>query len=219
MKTKHLFTFLGILVVGALIFAGYMALNDDTGKVIKSTAPRTASPLTRVDRVDREAPLTQARSARSLQLSRKDNVGVDVEEKDLQRASAPVAELDAKFATWRTDGKKAVEDMFGGDRQKIGDAFRVAMQNEDFKNNYAKMRELESQYRSVSDDKKQGIMDELATVRSRGLGMLKQAGAQGAAPANNGPTITITGGSTNAPAPGAAPAPAPAAPPAPIIFQ
>ena len=96
------------------------------------------------------------------------------------------------------------------------------MQNDEFRTNFGRMRELEAQYRTASDDKKQAIMDELATVRTRGLGMLKQAGAAAApAAANQGPTITITGpngapATNGADAPAAAPAPAPAAP---IVFQ
>ena len=129
-----------------------------------------------------------------------------------------MAELDAKFATWRDDGRKAVEDMFGGDRDKIGNAFRVAMANDEFRANYGRMRELESQYRSATDDQKQSIMDELGSVRSRGLGMLKQAGA--GAPSTAAPTVTITGGGVvnpgNGAAPDAAPVPAPAPP---IVFQ
>jgi hypothetical protein len=80
---------------------------------------------------------------------------------------------------------------------------------------------LETQYRSASDDQKQAIMDELSTIRSRGLGMLKQAAA--GTPATNQPTVTITGPGVvrdaNGPAPSsapAAPAPEPAAPP---VFQ
>jgi hypothetical protein len=111
--------------------------------------------------------------------------------------------------------------MFGGDRQKIGDAFRAAMANEEFRTNYGRMRELENQYRSATDDKKQAIMDELGEVRSRGLGMLKQAGA--GAPSTAAPTVTITGAGVVNPGNGAAPAAAPAAPapaPAPpIVFQ
>jgi hypothetical protein len=155
------------------------------------------------------------RPVKALNLSRKDDVGTEVEEKDLVKQSKPVGELDAKFATWRDDGRKAVDDMFGGDRQKISDAFRAAMANEDFRSNFGRMRELETQYRSASDDQKQAIMDELSTIRSRGLGMLKQAAA--GASASNQPTITVTGPGVvrdaNGPAPSAAPAaPAPAAP-------
>jgi hypothetical protein len=95
------------------------------------------------------------------------------------------------------------------------------MQNEEFRSNFGRMRELENQYRSASDDQKQGIMDELSTIRTRGLGMLKQAAA--GAPAANQPTVTITGpgvvtpANANGPAPATAPtAPAPAAP---VVFQ
>jgi hypothetical protein len=105
--------------------------------------------------------------------------------------------------------------MFGGDRQKISDAFRAAMANEEFRSNFGRMRELENQYRAASDDQKQAIMDELSTIRTRGLGMLKQAAA--GAPPSNQPTVTVTGGAISVPGtvttPGAAPAaPAPAAP-------
>jgi hypothetical protein len=83
------------------------------------------------------------------------------------------------------------------------------------------MRELESQYRSATDDQKQSIMDELGSVRSRGLGMLKQAGS--GAPATAAPTVTITGAGVVNPGNGAAPAAAPAAPApppaAPVVFE
>ena len=109
--------------------------------------------------------------------------------------------------------------MFGGDRQKIGDAFRAAMANDEFRSNFGRMRELENQYRSASDDQKQAIMDELSTIRTRGLGMLKQAAA-------GQPTVTVTGGAITVPgvvtpANGNAPATAPAAPApaAPVVFQ
>ena len=109
--------------------------------------------------------------------------------------------------------------MFGGDRQKIGDAFRAAMANDEFRANFGRMRELENQYRSASDDQKQAIMDELSTIRTRGLGMLKQAAA--GAPPSNQPTVTVTGPGVVRDATGPAPAAAPAAPApaAPVTFE
>jgi hypothetical protein len=81
------------------------------------------------------------------------------------------------------------------------------------------MRDLESQYRSATDDKKQAIMDELAEVRNRGLGMLKQAGT--GAPSNATPTVTITGAGVVTPgaAPDAAPAAPAPAPAPPVVFE
>lgn len=217
MNSKRLYAILALCALGYGAYAAYQWAKGDEGTVVKSTAKRTGSPVTKLTTEN-----GKPRAAKALKLSRKDDVGTEVEEKDLVKQSKPVAELDAKFATWRDDGRKAVEDMFGGDRQKIGDAFRAAMQNEEFRANFGRMRELEAQYRGASDDQKQGIMDELSTIRARGLGMLKQAAA--GAPASNQPTVTVTGpgvvtpAATNGPAPATTDAPAPA-PAAPVVFQ
>ncbi len=213
MNTSRLYAIIALCALGYGAYAAYEWAQGDEGTVVKSTAKRTGSPVSKLT-----TETGKPRAAKALKLSRKDDVGTEVEEKDLVKQSKPVAELDAKFATWRDDGKKAVDAMFGGDRQKISDAFRAAMQNDEFRANFGRMRELESQYRTASDDQKQGIMDELATIRTRGLGMLKQAAA--GAPAANQPTVTVTGpgvvAPANSPAPAAAPAPEPAAPP---VFQ
>ncbi len=214
MNSKRLFAIIGLCALGYGAYAAYQWAKGDEGTVVKSTAKRTGSPVTKLTTEN-----GKPRAAKALKLSRKEDVGTEVEEKDLVKQSKPVAELDAKFATWRDDGRKAVEDMFGGDRQKIGDAFRAAMQNEEFRSNVGRMRELENQYRSASDDQKQAIMDELSTIRARGLGMLKQAAA--GAPAANQPTVTITGPGVVTPAGnnGAAPAAPATAPAAPVFFQ
>lgn len=213
MNSNRLFALFSLIILAGVSYAVYQWVKPEEAQVVRSSAKKTRSP---VGNLTTEKGST--RTAKNLHLSRKDDVGTDVEEKDLAKQSKPVAELDAKFATWRDDGKKAVEDMFGGDRDKIGNAFRVAMANDEFRANYGRMRELESQYRAATDDKKQAIMDELGSVRSRGLGMLKQAGA--GAPSTAAPTVTITGGGVVNPGNGAAPdaAPVPAAAP-PIVFQ
>jgi hypothetical protein len=210
MNKNPLYAILGLAVIGYGAYAAYQWTQGDEGTVVKNTAKRTGSPVSKLT-----TETGKPRAAKALKLSRKEDVGTEVEEKDLVKQSKPVAELDAKFASWRDEGRKALDDMFGGDRQKIGEAYRAAMQNEEFSNNLRRMRELENQYRSASDDQKQGIMDELAAIRTRGLGMLKQAAA--GAPSSNQPTVTVTGGAISVPGtvttPGAAPAaPAPAAP-------
>ena len=217
MNSNRLFAIFSLIILTGVGYAVYQWVKPQEVSVVRSTAKKTGSPVSKLT-----MEKGTVRSAKELHLSRKDDVAADVEEKDLAKQSKPVAELDAKFATWRDDGKKAVEDMFGGDRQKIGDAFRAAMQNEEFRSNFGRMRELETQYRTATDDKKQAIMDELGEVRARGLGMLKQAGA--GAPATNQPTVTITGAGVVNPGNGAAPVAAPAAAPAPapappIVFQ
>jgi len=213
MKSNQLLAIFSFIIVAGGAYALYQWVYPEEVPIVRSTAKKTGSPVTKL-----AMEKGTVRSAKNLNLSRKDDVGTEVEEKDLAKQSKPVAELDAKFATWRDDGRKAVEDMFGGDRQKIGDAFRAAMANDEFRSNYGRMRELESQYRSATDDQKQSIMDELASVRSRGLGMLKQAAA--GAPSTAAPTVTITGPGVVNPGNGAAPAAAPApAPAAPVVFE
>ncbi len=211
MNSNRLFAIFSVILVAGIGYAVYQLAQPEEAPKVKSSAKKTGSPYSKLS-----SEKGAGRSAKNLHLSRKDDVGTEVEEKDLVKQSKPVGELDAKFATWRDDGRKAVEDMFGGDRQKIGDAFRAAMANDEFRANFGRMRELEAQYRGAADDQKQAIMDELSNIRSRGLGMLKQAAA--GAPA--APTVTITGpGVVNpgaAPAPAAAPAPTP---PPPVVFQ
>jgi hypothetical protein len=205
MNMNRLYATLALCALGYGAYAAYEWTQGDEGTVVKSTAKRTSSPVSKLT-----TETGKPRAAKALNLSRKDDVGTEVEEKDLVKQSKPVAELDAKFATWRDDGRKAVDAMFGGDRQKISDAFRVGMANEEFRANFGRMRELETQYRSASDDQKQAIMDELSTIRSRGLSMLKQAAA--GAPAANQPTVTITVPGVVTPPVAAPAAPAPAAP-------
>ena len=213
MNSNRLFAIFSLIILAGVSYAVYQWVQPEDVSVVRSTAKKSGSPVSKL-----VMEKGTVRTAKTLHLSRKDDVGTEVEEKDLAKQSKPVAELDAKFATWRDDGRKAVEDMFGGDRQKIGDAFRAAMANDEFKANYGRMRELESQYRSATDDQKQSIMDELSAIRTRGLGMLKQAAAGApAAPTVNitGPGVVNPGAAPAAPAP-AAPAPAPAPP---VVFQ
>jgi hypothetical protein len=216
MNSNRLFAIFSVIILAGVSYAVYQWVQPEEVSVVRSTAKKSGPPVSKL-----VMEKGTVRTAKTLHLSRKDDVGTEVEEKDLAKQSKPVAELDAKFATWRDDGRKAVEDMFGGDRQKIGDAFRAAMANEEFKSNFGRMRELENQYRSATDDQKQSIMDELSTIRNRGLGMLKQAAA--GAPSTATPNVTITGPGVVNPGNGAAPAAAPAAPApppaAPVVFE
>ena len=130
MKNVLLILAAALVAVGG--YALYQWVRPEEAPVVRSSAKRTGSPVSKL-----AMEKGTVRSAKDLHLSRKDDVGTGVEEKDLAKQSKPVAELDAKFATWRDDGRKAVEDMFGGDRQKIGEAFRAAMANEEFRTNSA----------------------------------------------------------------------------------
>ena len=208
MNSNRLFAIFSLIILAGVSYAVYQWVQPEDVSVVRSTAKKSGSPVSKL-----VMEKGTVRTAKTLHLSRKDDVGTEVEEKDLVKQSKPVAELDAKFATWRDDGRKAADDMFGGDRQKIGDAIRAAMANDEFRANFGRMSELEAQYGGAADDQKQSIMDELSAIRTRVLGTLKQAAA--GAPA--APTVNITGpGVVNPGAAPAAPAPAPAPP---VVFQ
>jgi hypothetical protein len=214
MNSKRFFVLFALFAV-VLAGVAYFRFTGGKEKPIRSSARSSSSPLNRIGAGD-----GGVRTAKSLHLSKGENVGTEVEEKDLVKQSAPTAELDAKFATWRDDGRKIVEDMFGGDRQKIGAAFSASMQNEDFRATWARSRELEREYRTAGDDRKPAIMEELASLREKGLAILKQNG--NAAAPGAVPNVTVVGGTVGtpaaAPAPAAPAAPAPA-PAAPVVFQ
>ena len=214
MNSNRFFVIFSFILVAGVGYAVYQLAQPEDAPKVKSSAKKTGSPYSKLS-----SEKGAGRSAKNLNLSRKDDVGTEVEEKDLVKQSKPVAELDAKFATWRDDGRKAADDMFGGDRKKIGDAIRAAMANDEFRANFGRMSELEAQYSGAADDQKQSIMDELSAIRTRVLGMLKPAAAGApAAPTVNitGPGVVNPGAAPAAPAPGPAPAPAPAPP---VVFQ
>ena len=170
------------------------------------------------------AERTQVRSARSLNLSAKENVKPELDKDDLVKDVTPRAALEEKFRNWRSDGRKILDDMAGGDREKIGAAFRAALQNQEFKDTFSRSHELENKWKEASDEEKPGIMQEMEVLRGRGLAMLARemgrinsgGGAGGVTVINGGNPAGTSGGGTSAPAANGAP-PAPA--PAPVVFQ
>ena len=92
MIKNPLYAILGLAVLGYGAYAAYQWTQGDEGQVVKSTAKRTGSPVSKLT-----TETGKPRAAKALKLSRKDDVGTEVEEKDLVKQSKPVAELDAKF--------------------------------------------------------------------------------------------------------------------------
>jgi predicted Fe-S protein YdhL (DUF1289 family) len=206
------------VVVGAGIIVYRYAAPEPEKKpeVVRRAAPSAST----ADASSSAKP--QARSARSLNLSAKENVRPELEKEDLVRDMTPRAALEEKFRNWRSDGRKLVEDMAGGDREKIGAAFRAALQNQDFKDTFSRSHELEAKWKEASDEEKPAIMQELEVLRGRGLAMLARemgrissTGGTGGVTVINGGAPATTGTPPAAPAANGAPAPAPA----PVIFQ
>lgn len=202
------------LAVGAGIIAYRYASPEEEKK--PDTVRRTPGHVA----VGPVAEKPQARSARALKLSTKENVRPELDKEDFVKESTPRAALEEKFRNWRADGRKIVEDMAGGDREKIGAAFRAALQNQEFKDTFGRSHELEAKWKTASDEEKPAIMQEMEVLRGRGLAMLaREMGRINATGATGGVTV-VNGGAPSAPAPttpASGPAAAPA--PAPVVFQ
>ena len=163
--------------------------------------------------------LPTVRSTSGLHLNPKENIKPELSESDLVKDLSPQQALESKFQNWRNDGKKRIEEMFGGDREKIGAAFRGALQNQAFKDLFSRSHELEAKWKEAGDNEKEGIMSELSAIREKGFGMLKAEmnKVDTPAPGENAAGVVIIAPPAASPAPPAAPG-APAAEPVPPPF-
>jgi hypothetical protein len=193
------------LVVGAgFVVARFVSPEPIAPKERKSKAGPTATNHV----TDRPSTV---RSASGLHLNPKENIKPELSATDLVKDLSPQQALESKFQNWRNDGKKRIEEMFGGDREKIGAAFRGALQNQAFKDLFSRSHELEAKWKEAGDNEKEGIMSELSAIREKGFGLLKAEmnKVDTPAPGENAAGVVII-----AP-PAASPAAAPAAPGAP----
>jgi hypothetical protein len=112
--------------------------------------------------------------------------------------------LEDRFKNYREEGRKMIQDMVkNGDREKMGQAFRSAFQNEDFRQVFQRSRELENQWNSASTQEKPAIMDELQSLRTKGVALFKtELDKLDAAPV---PAPAATPGAPGVPAPTPAP--------------
>lgn len=207
-----------LLCFALLVGAGFV--------VARLVSPEPIAPKARSPKVGPTATnhatdrLPTVRSTSGLHLNPKENIKPELSESDLVKDLSPQQALESKFQNWRNDGKKRIEEMFGGDREKIGAAFRGALQNQAFKDLFSRSHELEAKWKEAGDNEKEGIMSELSAIREKGFGMLKAEMNKVDTPApgeNAAGVVTITPATASPAAAPAAPA-APAAVPAPPPF-
>lgn len=204
-----------LLCLPVVVGAGVIAYRLTTAEPEKKTERRAEAPVIRANapQLSGERSKSTARSVQPLKLNPKENIRPEIDPADQVKETTPQAALEEKFRNWRAEGRKIIDEMAGGDREKLGAAFRSALQNQDFKDLFSRSHELEGKWREASDEEKPAIMQEMETIRARGLLIL--ARELGRASAN--------GGNTNNSAAPAAPvkpnsdAPAPA--PSPQVFQ
>lgn len=169
----------------------------------------------------------KARSTSGLVLNSKENVRPDFDrnkEMVKEKSSAAKAALEEKFASFNDNSRKMVEEISGGDRDKMRAAFGAALQDEKFKEMFRRRHELEGQWKTATDGEKEGIMREMEQIRTAGLARLKQEmGRINGAPQGEAlpPGVRVQSVTLPANQNGAAPvAPAPAPAPAqPVIIQ
>ncbi|NBS05580.1 MAG: hypothetical protein EBS64_10430 [Verrucomicrobia bacterium] len=206
-----------LLCFALLVGAGFVVARFVSPEPIapKERSPK-AGPTATNHVTDRPSTV---RSASGLHLNPKENIKPELSATDLVKDLSPQQALESKFQNWRAEGKKLIEEMAGGDREKIGAAFRSAFQNQAFKDLYTRNHELETKWKDASDTEKEGIMAELSAIREKGFSFIKAEMNKASTPAsgeNTAGVVTITPATASpaaAPAAPAAPAAVPAQPP------
>ncbi len=216
-----------ILAVGLIVLTG-IAVSRYAGPGTEPAAAGSAPQKQAVKRSAAAAPggEVKARSTSGLVLNTKENVRPDFDrnkEMVKEKSSAAKAALEEKFSNFNNDSRRMVEEISGGDRDKMRAAFGAALQDEQFKEMFRRRHELEGQWKTANDGEKESIMREMEQIRTAGLARLKQEmGRLNGAPQGDAlppgvrvQSVTLPAGQNAAPAP-AAPAPAPAQP---VIIQ
>ncbi len=183
-KTTIVLALLVIGGVGALVARWY---NSKPVGIV--TAPVKKESVF-ASRPNAERPV--ARSAKTLHLDPKENVELEVDDADLVQDLSPKQAIEKKFTTVRDEGRKAVLDLFGGDADKMHNAIRNAMQNEEFRKTYEQRRALEGQWQTANDQQKEGLVKEIEKLRQTTFTMLRE----GMQAPTNGNVVITTGTST-----------------------
>lgn len=217
-----------ILTVGLCVLTG-IAVSRYATPVKEAVVEAASSPKQTPRRPSAVQPggEIKARSTTGLVLNSKENVRPDFDrnkEMVKEKSAAAKAALEEKFANFNDDSRKMVEEISGGDRDKMRAAFGAALQDEKFKEMFRRRHELEGQWKTAADGEKEGILREMEQIRTAGLARLKQemgrinGAPQGEAlpPGVRVQSVTLPA-NQNGSAP-AAPAPAPA-PAQPVIIQ
>ncbi len=166
-----------ILVVGLCVLTG-IAVSRYAAPVKEALAEAASSDKKPEKHPSAVAPAgaIKARSTSGLVLSTKENVRPDFNTKAMvkEKSASAKAALEEKFNNFNSDSRRLVEEISGGDRDKMRAAFGAALQDEGFKEMFRRRHELEGQWKTANDGEKEGIMREMEQLRAAGLNRLKQ---------------------------------------------
>lgn len=164
------------------------------------TAP--ALPLNKTETtVNREAARATKRSAKNLNLDKKNNIKPEAEEDaPAQLASEKEKDnIETQFQTLRDEQRRQWQEIFGEDRDKMRAVIRAAIDNNpEFSEMFRRSRELRDNWATSGDTEKPKMLAELNELRQKGFEIIKAElekfnnAPPMAAPAESAPTASPT---------------------------
>ena len=185
MQRNGIFWILTLFVVGGI---GYLIAD------YFSTTPKAAfvQPVDKTTATaSRETTKAAKRSAKNLNLDKKNNIKPEVEEDTSSQTVTGKEKIEAQFQTLRDEQRKQWQDIFGDDRDKMRAVMRSAIDNNpEFSEMFRRSRELRDNWATSSDSEKPLMLAELTDLRQKGFDILKAElekynNAPPAAPAND----------------------------------
>ena len=164
--------------------------------------------------VSRETVRAAKRSAKNLNLDKKNNIKPEVEEDaPTQLASEKEKEtIEAQFQTLRDEQRRQWQEIFGEDRDKMRAVIRAAIDNNpEFSEMFRRSRELRDNWATSGDTEKPKMLAELTELRQKGFEIIKAElekfnnAPPMAAPAESAPTANPTHANPSENAPAAEP--------------
>jgi len=164
------------------------------------TAP--ALPLNKTETtVNRETVRATKRSAKNLNLDKKNNIKPEAEEDaPAQLASEKEKDnIETQFQTLRDEQRRQWQEIFGEDRDKMRAVIRAAIDNNpEFSEMFRRSRELRDNWATSGDTEKPKMLAELNELRQKGFEIIKAElekfnnAPPMAAPAESAPTASPT---------------------------
>ncbi len=170
MQRNGIFWTLTLIVI---LGTGYLA----AVYFLPSTPDVPAQPINKTETtVSRETVRAAKRSAKNLNLDKKNNIKPEVEEDaPTQLASEKEKEnIEAQFQTLRDEQRRQWQEIFGEDRDKMRAVIRAAIDNNpEFSEMFRRSRELRDNWATSGDTEKPKMLAELTELRQKGFEIIK----------------------------------------------
>ena len=168
MQRNGIFWTLTLIVIGgvAYLVANYFS--------VPATAPINQPLGKTATTVSRETTKANKRSAKNLNLDKKNNIKPEVEEDAPTQSVNEKENVETQFQALRDDQRKQWQEIFGDDRDKMRAVMRTAIDNHpEFSEMFRRSREIRDNWATSSDSEKPKLLAELTDIRQRGLEIIK----------------------------------------------